>query len=659
MSTRTIHTRRFFCLQTCILFLAFLGVSVACAQAIVLPTLHVNPDQTKSSHKPTRTLHLELTQKDIQNTASLNVVDLIQKQGLAHIQPGSGNPNQTMVSMDGFGNNASSNSVVLIDGVPITSFTNVGPNLNTIILDNIQSLTITPGSDGVLYGDQAVSGVLSIQTRQPEKPLFEGNFGLGNMGQVIAGIYGSDRVNPQSGYNVGLQTDYTHHDMAYNAQQNTTFNLNIHHDGPTNSTSANLISYIDHAQAPSESILNSLSVIGSPEAFDMSGTIGYVTNQHRIHDQDHVDTRFAVYQTHLGIAYLEHSAWELGDQIDQKGLFLSNQWHHTKQFLLGLDDQYNHYQHTESTPQDHAQANMISPYVRKQFQINSKLTSILGVRYANQYLQANGSNLNIQGFNQAWANEESLTEHLTSSFNITLRHDSSYAFATGKDVLWRSPLDVQTPLKTQMGDQYNLDFHLDQSNVSNLISLYEMNIQNELAIRFDGQSGMSEIYNLPSTRRLGVNVINQWHFNPQWFLNTQVSYVDPRLTSPGYNHNMIPAVSLWNGSMAIQYQTQRQWLASVEETVHSSFYAAFDLQNQGAQLPGYALTNVHLQKKTRSVTYDLSVNNIFDHHAISYANFSPSKGLIYYYPSDGVSIVLHLDFKLLQDSPSMSDRNDP
>ena len=648
MSTRI--SIRIICFQIFMTFLGFICASDLVGQT-TLPTLHVHGDQKKIIQKQVPTLHLDLTQKDIQTSGSLNITNLIQNQGIAHIQPGSGNPNQTMVSMDGFGNNASSNSEVLIDGIPFTSFTNVGPNLNTIILSNIQSLTIIPGSHGVLYGNQAVSGVVDIQTRQPKNPIFEGNFGLGNQGQVVGGYYGSDRPNPQWGYNVGIQTDYTHHDLAYNAQQNTNFNLNVHHYGTDNHTSANLIHYADSAQAPSEFIFDSSKMIGDPEKFNTSGTIAYLTNQHRLNNQDQFQTRLAVYQTHLDIAYLENAAWQLGDQIDQTGLFLSNQWNHAKHFMAGLDDQYSEYQHRQLVPQDHAQGNIISPYIRKQFQLSSKLTSILGVRYANQYLSAQGSSLNINAFNQAWANEESITDHLMPTLQVTLRHDSSYAFATGKDLLWR--FEDQSPLKTQTGDQYNLDFHVEKNTITNLISFYEINLQNELAIRFDAANGMSEMYNLPSTRRLGVNYINQWHFNKQWILNTQVGYVDPRLTGAQYNNKIIPAVSLWNGSMGINYQTKNNWLAGIEETVHGSFYAAFDLKNQGAQLPGYGLTNLHIQKKTQTVTYDLSVNNLFDRHAISYANYSPTHNLIYYYPSDGISILLHLSFNFLSNPSDM------
>jgi iron complex outermembrane receptor protein len=656
MSISSFKIRHLHCLQIFMTFLGFLLTPALLAQTTLMPTLHVQPDQKKTIQKQVQTLHLDLSEQAIQNSGSPTMTTLIQNQGIAHIQPGSGNPNQTMISMDGFGNNASSNSLILIDGIPFTSFTNIGPNLNAMILSNIQSLTVIPGSQGVLYGNQAVSGVVDIQTRQPENPIFVGNLGLGNQGQIVAGYYGSDRPNPQWGYNVGIQTDYTHHDLAYNAQQNTNFNLNVHHYGTGNTTSANLIHYADSAQAPSELIFDSPQVIGNPEKFSMTGTMAYLTNQHHFHAQDDLQTHFAVYQTHLDIAYLNNAAWQLGDQIDQKGLFISNQWHHAQHLMAGLDDQYNAYQHRQLAPQDHAQGNILSPYIRKQFQISPKLTSILGVRYANQYLNAQGSSFNINEFNQAWANEESITDHLMPSLQITLRHDSSYAFATGKDVLWR--FEDQAPLKTQTGDQYNLDIHFENDHVTNLISFYEINLQNELAIRFDAENGMSEIYNLPSTRRLGVNYINQWHLNQQWILKTQLSYVDPRLTYSQYDNKIIPAVSLWNGSMGIHYQTKNNWLAGIEETIHSSFYAAFDLNNQGAQLPGYALTNLHIQKQTPMITYDLSVNNVFNRHDISYANYSPTHNLIYYYPSDGISILLHLSFNLLPNIPDMIHNDD-
>lgn len=627
-----------------VVMLSSFSISSSYAQTTTLPTLHVRPKQAHQSSKKQTALAIELTQKDIQQSGSTSITDLIRKQGVAHLQAGSGNPNQTMVSMDGFGNNASSNSIVLIDGIPVTSFTNVGPNLNNVITDNVASLAIQPGSQGVVYGSQAVSGVINIKTRIPNKTIFRGNLGVGNMHQVMVGMYASARPVPQWGYNLGIQSDYNHHAVAYNKQQNTTFNLNIHHYGLNNLTTMNVLSYVNESQMPAYLLWRQPDTLNSSAtAFTMSGNMIYLTNKHVFNAKDDWQTRLAVYQTSMKTAPVKKPSDAA--QIDQRGLYFSNQWHRVKSWLVGLDNRYNNYNaDLYGMKQLKAQGNIVSPYIRKQLNLTSYLSSTFGVRYAWQYLTALGGPYNIHENNHAWANEESLTDQLNKHWKMTLRHASSYAFATGKDVMWRS--DASDPaLKTQTGDEYDFNVHWQKNNISNLISLYEINLQNEMAIRWNNQS-FSEIYNLPATRRRGISLMNHWQFNPQWSLRSQLSYVDPRLTSAAYKNKMIPLVSLWNGSVALTYQTASHWLASIEETVHSSFYSAYDLQNAGAQMPGYGLTNLHLQKQTRNVTYDLSIDNVFDRHYVQFANYSSEQSVVYT-PADGISVLAHIDFNLL------------
>lgn len=614
----------------------------AFSHSTTLPTLHVQAHKLHDNHKSSMQASVDLNAQAIAQSGSISAVDLINKQGIAHIQAGSGNPNQNSVSMDGFGDNASTNTLLLLDGIPISSFTNVGPNLNNVLISNIQNLSILPGSYGVLYGNQAVSGVVKIKSRIPSKPIFTGNFGMGNMGQIMTGAYLSKRPVPKWGYNVGIQSDYNHHDGEYRAQQNTTFNFNLHHFGSDNLTTANVISYVNTAQVPVESVMQgSTTGFFPPLYYEMSGNIFYLTNKHLFTANKTLQSRLAIYQTEMQMNTLKNNVWVPGADIKEQGLFFSNQYQ-ANHYFLGLDDRANTYKMLNMGSESLAEGNILSPYVRTHIHWNKKLSSVLGVRYAYQYLNAKPV-YKINENNQAWANEESLAYQFNSTWQASLRHDSSYAFANGKDVLWR--LGVNPPaLNTQTGDEYSVNVHFHNHADDSLLSIYQMDIQNELALRFT--DGMSEMYNLPPTQRRGVNFTNNWAFTRSFSLQTQLAYVNPRLTKAPYKNNLIPGVSLWNGSIGLTYQTHNHWLASIQETGHSAYYAAFDLGNQGKQLPGYVLTNLLIQKQSKMITYDLSINNLFNKKYVQFANYSASHG-VEYYPADGISVLFHMTFNFL------------
>jgi iron complex outermembrane receptor protein len=624
-----------------------IAFSALIAETTQLPTLEVHAQHPSTKLKNQTGVDAALSQKVIAQSGAQSITALIRKQGIASIQSGSGNPNQTSISMEGFADNASANTLLLIDGIPISSFTNVGPNLNNVILSNIDSLSIKPGSYSVLYGNQAVSGILAIKTREPKKSIIQGNLGIGNMGQIMAGFYASDRTSPAWGYNVGVQSNFNQHKAAHSAQHNSTFNINIHHYGTDNITSLNALSYINNAQMPPRYIIGETGTKGSAEDFHVTGNIFYLTNRHLFSNLSNLQTRLAFYQTDSKLIFPSDFS-----TVHQKGLYFSNKWQQ-KKWLVGLDDRYNSYHATIMSSLNHAFGNIISAYSRVHVQLHSKLSSVFGLRFADQHLEAHGSGVNSVENNPAWADEESLTDHINHHLAVTLRHDSNYAFVSGKDAIWCKLSDCRNTfrLKTQTGQQFafNIDWHSPNNWLQ--ASVYRLNINHELALGWYltpkiPQEVYSYMTNLDPTQRDGVNLLDHWKFKPHWMWQTQLSYVNPRMRSGQYKGNIIPGVSAWNGSLGLEYQASHHWLIQLDESLHSSFYASFDMQNKGGRLPGYALTNLHIQKQSHGITYDLSINNLLNHNTIRYANYYIKTNKVGYFPADGISVLFHITMNL-------------
>ncbi len=106
-----------------------------------------------------------ITAAEIARSTATNVADLLAREPNLNLQSYFGNAKYATIDIRGMGATASSNVVVLVNGVRLNEYDLSSPDLSTIPLAEIERVEIVRGGGAVLYGDGAVGGVINIITR--------------------------------------------------------------------------------------------------------------------------------------------------------------------------------------------------------------------------------------------------------------------------------------------------------------------------------------------------------------------------------------------------------------------------------------------------------------------------------------------------------------
>ena len=161
-------------LLTVILAIILGSILIGMSYALEIPsiTLRAKTAKNHTAHHHSATLAAKklITKSDISASGSNSLLELLQVSGGLQLQDMTGTGSQVMLSLRGFGTNASSNTLLLVNGIPITNPDLAPPNLNNIPLLNIELIEITSGTESVLYGDQAVGGVINVITKGDNNP---------------------------------------------------------------------------------------------------------------------------------------------------------------------------------------------------------------------------------------------------------------------------------------------------------------------------------------------------------------------------------------------------------------------------------------------------------------------------------------------------------
>ena len=159
-----------------------------------------------------------VTREQIDASGATTLAEVLRGRGGVQIRDLYGDGSRTTVSMRGFGANAASNVLVLVDGRRLNNTDLGGPDLNTVSLKDVERIEIVQGSAGTLFGDQSVGGVINIITRQAAHPEASLEAGAGSYGATSLRATAANRWDDGTGLRVSAEERHTNNYRDHNDQ---------------------------------------------------------------------------------------------------------------------------------------------------------------------------------------------------------------------------------------------------------------------------------------------------------------------------------------------------------------------------------------------------------------------------------------------------------
>ncbi len=598
-----------------------------------IPDVLIDPDNVNAVSLKKSTPLIIISHKQIVQSGASSIAQILASQSVIQLQDLTGDGSQVAAGMRGFGANAASNTLILINGIPQNNPDMASVNVNEIPIQDVERIEILPGSQSVLYGDQAVAGAINIITKKPLKPHAAVSVGGGSYDHQTYNARVSNVYNNGFSYlvnaNVDASQNYRRHnqdnqrslltDLGYQyATGLIDFRYNFYHQ---------ILQY-PGALTPEEAAQNRRQQEpGAPNntehAYQHAATLNWkqIVNKNWVeqsvfsyHDFFAQGLLYGAYKQKRRLVYINPKmigTYALGT------LTVGSDFSHDFYVLNSVSDYDKAHQYTMS-----AYSLWHEPFAQE-FALN------VGSRVA--YLGGNGYP------SPAWVTSLALLWQPNSNGSVYVRRAGNYRFPKADENAVLAP--GVSHLKTQTGASYDIGYKYAAADYHASIDLYYMAIQNEIV--FDPTQTATQPFgfnrNLSPTHHQGLDVSAGYEFNSVLRLDAQYSYVDAIFSSGDYAGKQVPFVSANKFHLSALVKFASQWSLFAESIVTGKKFASGDDSNSAAGIPAYVIFNSSVGYHNKRFSVRLRVNNIFNCYYNAYASLITydDTSTEYVYPAPG------------------------
>lgn len=612
--------------------------STALAQALQTDAIVVTATRFAASIDTAAVNITTITAEDIARSNATTIADVLRYQaGISVTELFGMSGSRAKIDLGGFGANSAQNTLILLNGRRLNDLDLAGPNLASIPLGNIAQLEIIHGSSSVLYGDNAVGGVINIVTNNAF------NEQRGSI-KLQAGSFQTQRLAINQSKLIGE----TAISFAFDVSKSDGYRKNNASDG---------MNLMTEASRENTDWLYGARINASREQLQLPGSLGepaYITNPESSTSQekseearnalevfmegDRFATELALQNKHQGYvsgSYQSHA--DLNTLSFTPRFKKQYDKHH---LVVGMDLYNSNLDATTSYNSRNVNQKSRAIYATDSISLGQSTSLGLGVRH--ELITVTAKNVSNERSDHIDSWDINLRHQYSNGMNNYVRLAKSFRSAV-LDEMWDYFTGKFSFIKPQSGHHIEIGARQNLNNGLKLsANLFRTNLTDEIA--YDNAT-FSNV-NLDKTRHDGANLNLDAPIGDN--INLQAGYAWRKATfrSGTNSGNTIPAVPQHKLTLAGQYQLDDKRQMSLNAIHTGKRFFGDDNTNSGKQMPAYTRLDANYTQKFTDWKGRIQVKNLTNINVADsgfYRSVSPN---YYYYPLPERSIYFTIEGKL-------------
>ena len=601
-----------------------------------VPAVVVSAARTEQSTLTTPASITVISREQIKNSGARHVVEVLRAQGGVQVTDLFGDGSRASIGMRGFSETASSNTLVLVDGRRLNNTDLSSPDLNSISLKDVERIEIVQGSAGVLFGDQAVGGVINIITR--------GTHDKTGLIEVAAGSYDTASLRAVYGDEI---TNNLHYRVSAELRQSDNYRRDNNEVDYTNLFAktgydydkGNVFAELQHVK---EDLRTPGSLLQSEVDSDRRQTFTAFLNDYTNSETDvvrigvahniHPHTSFEAEATYRDVereiqqsfrtfvvtapSILKRKQIEVTPRI----VAAYPVEHGEVQLTAGIDFIDTDFE-SEITASADKQV-MLAEYIQVVFPLQKDLHLTAGFRHAEVEDDVTSAFTNGKQDTSVDVAELGVTYNVDKNVKLFGRLDQNFRFAKVDELTYVSP---GAQLKAQTGDSLEAGIEYSNSTSKSKIVVYKLSLEDEIAFDPSATQPVGAFFpganvNFDPTTHQGVIIESGYSVGKSIYLSGNYTFTDATFDSGVFSGNQISGVAENSARINANYVVSDSINTNLGVVYIGSHYLSGDNANAQAKTSGYTVVDLNLAYNYMDWTFNFKLNNLTNRKYVESAN---------------------------------------